>query len=475
MAFSERNLTMRGLALRTLSISVSAGALALVSSACSGGSSGSAAGAAGGQAAGAGGSMSSGGSATSTGGNAAGGTAASTGGNATGNATGGSATGGTSTGGTSSSSGGAPSGGSNGTGGTGGSITPVTDLKVGVWTDVTPQGSLSGTGVYHLGIAQSDPAIVFVSADKAGIWKTTDASKTWKRLGNPNGYFTATGTDYLEDACNIAVDPNDPKHVYATEGVDGGRDGFWISTDGGDTWTKPAGFNALTAKLGGAAFDVVEMSVDPADFKHIIVSSHSDWAVTAGYSSGIMESRDGGTTWVEHLPPGDAWAAGTKGVAILHDPRNNQGNGDTWLVCDEGAGFWRTTDAGKNWTKVSDAHAPHGGNRHYYANDGALYVGAVYHPMRSTDNGVTWQSVDSLPSSTYIAFTGTGDRIYTQAYTDGSPVAFRTSADNDGITWAQDTAQGVTQGSSWSMVFDPVNHIVYSANRWGGLWALRVQ
>jgi photosystem II stability/assembly factor-like uncharacterized protein len=358
---------------------------------------------------------------------------------------------------------------------------PLTDaavahLPVGTWTDVTPAGSMVATGVYHIGVAPSDPAIVYVASDKGGMYKTTDAAKTWARLGNPTGYFDpAKGTDYLEDPCQIAVDPADPSHLYATEGVDGGRDGFWVSHDGGATWKKPQGFNDVASKVGGPGQDVVMMSVDPADFRHVIVSPHSDWAITVGYSSGILETRDGGDTWTYHLPPGDAWAAGTKGVHMLHHPPTGQGSGDTWLVCDENAGWWRTTDAGASWAKVSDAKGPHGGNESYYTTTGVLYVGAVYHPQRSTDNGVTWQSIDALPSTTYSGLVGTGSVVYVHGYTDTTSIPFRTTAESDGATWkADDGESGLTRGSSWEMRFDPTNRILYSANRWGGLFAKRV-
>jgi photosystem II stability/assembly factor-like uncharacterized protein len=343
---------------------------------------------------------------------------------------------------------------------------------VGEWTDVTPEGSLGATGVYHLGIAPSDPAIVYLASDKEGMYKTTDASKTWLRLGNPDGYLTSEGTDYLEDPCNIAVDPSDPDHVYATEGVDGGRDGFWVSLDGGATWEKPAGFNAVATAVGGPGQDVVQMAVDPLDFNHVLLSPHSDWGITAAYSSGILESTDGGDSWTYHLPPGDAWAAGSKGIHFLHHPPSGQGDASTWLVCDEGAGFWRTTNAGTDWVKVADAQGPHGGNQSYYTPDGVLYAGAVYQPWRSTDNGATWESVDGVPSTAYRTVFGAGGLLYTHA-TEGDSL-FHTSPEGDGASWTTDDAHGLSAGGTWEMGFDPVNQILYAANKAGGFWALRI-
>src|SRR5262249_39700655 len=145
--------------------------------------------------------------------------------------------------------------------------------------------------------------------------------------------------------------------------------------------------------------DINEMAVDPCDFKHILVSSHSDWASTPNYSGGIMESSDGGATWKPQMPAGNPWAVGTKGVLFLNDPMTGKSDGKTWLVTDNG--FWRTSDAGATWGKVSDAGSPHGTNEFYITDAGVVYAGAFGYAMRSTDNGLTWAAIKQLPYATY--------------------------------------------------------------------------
>jgi hypothetical protein len=348
------------------------------------------------------------------------------------------------------------------------------NLQVGAWTNITPSGSMGATGVYHMALAPSDPTIIYLSSDKCGMWKTTNSGKDWVRLGNPNGYFNDSATDYLDDPCQVNVDPADPNHVIVCEGVDGGRDGFWVSRDGGNTWKMPKGFRDVGKIVGGGWMDVVMMSVDPGDFNHVIVSTHSDWNITAGYSSGIYETRDGGATFTYHLPPNDAWSAGTKGIHLLHHPASGTGTTDTWLVCNEGNGFWRTSDAGKNWTKVSDEGSPHGGNQSYYSSNGTLDIGAYTKVDYSTDNGITWNGISGLPYTNYSAICGTGTTIYTQGTNNdcGASIPYYTSLETNGKTWT--SSAGAPKASSWEMKFDPVNHILYSANRCGGFWALKV-
>jgi len=83
-------------------------------------------------------------------------------------------------------------------------------------------------------------------------------------------------------------------HVYAVDGVWGATGGFWVSTDAGANWTKPAGFSATCATLTGLGYsnwgDGYSIDPDPTDFNHVLYSSHSCPAV-------VGESFDGGTTW----------------------------------------------------------------------------------------------------------------------------------------------------------------------------------
>lgn len=353
---------------------------------------------------------------------------------------------------------------------------PITELKVGEWTDVTPLGvkNGSGAGVFHVGIAKSNPAIVYIATDKQGLWKTTDSAKTWTRLGNPDGLFTDAKNEYLEDPSKIAVNPDNPDHLYVTEGVDGGRNGFWVSMDGGATFRKPDGFVAKTKELGPLAQDVVQLSTDPANFKHLLISPHSDWEVTQGYSSGILESTDGGETWKAHMPPDDKWANGTKGVFILHNPQTQQGDASRWVVADEGAGFWLTKNAGASWEMVSDAHAPHGGTAFTYTDTGALYAGTAQGAIVSQDNGQTWKGVPMLPATTFTHILSANGLLWAHGYsTEEEDFKFKVST--DGMTWTEDTSAGITRGSPSEMDYDPVNSIIYSCNRFGGIWALRVK
>lgn len=346
----------------------------------------------------------------------------------------------------------------------------MTELEVGVWTDITPAGART-EGFWDIGIDPSNPAVLYVSSDGDGIWKSEDSGKSWRKLGNPRGSREETKTSYLDDTSRIEVDPNDSNHIYVTEGVEGEHLGFWVSHDGGETFEMPAGFVEIIDQVG---FDYTAMSVSPTDFDRLIISSHSPWDI-AGDASGILSSADGGLSWKIHTPPrGAAWSPGTKGVFILEDPKTGQGNKDTWLVTDEGGGFWRTEDAGETWKKVSEAASPHGGNFFQYTKEGVLYAGGYPEPWRSEDNGKTWKRVPNLPSSMFFMVAVADDMLFTHVY-DPSPYYYTSPAD-DGTTWKENRDYGKVRGAPFEMRFDPVNHVLYSTN-WGepGVFALRLK
>lgn len=69
----------------------------------------------------------------------------------------------------------------------------------------------------------------------------------------------------------------------------------------------------------------------------------------------MVECFDGGERCVAH-PVSGAIDNGGWNVFFLFDPARGVGNANTWLYMTQpggpGEGFWRTSDAGKHWTRV---------------------------------------------------------------------------------------------------------------------------
>ena len=232
-----------------------------------------------------------------------------------------------------------------------------------------------------------------------------------------------------------------------------------------------AGFAKATENPVGTR-DLYSLAVDPTDFKHILVSFHSPWRNTR--NCGILESKDGGESWIAHNPPPESEGGYGMAIFFLFDPAAKQGNKDTWLFTAQAGGFFRTTDAGATWKQVYKLQMTHGGNQIYRAKTGVLYAGAYQYPVRSTDNGESWQPIkNGLPYSWYIGICGDGENLYTGCTNGKNP--FFTSPETDGTAWKpyRDGAQKFS-AEPFEMWFDAANRIMYSAN-WGeGLLALKI-
>jgi hypothetical protein len=335
-------------------------------------------------------------------------------------------------------------------------------LEVGVWTYLNPPQVTFGTdpAVFTQGLALDpcNPNVIYVGVcafdpepTNAGLYKSTDAGATWRRVGN------------LDEPVRVRVDPRDPDHLYVGDGVRGATMGFWRSFDGGETWELPEAFAALDERA--FVLDVYDVAPDPNDFDHILVSSHSPWDWSGSHplysrAAGVLESHDGGTTWEMHDPE-PSWGYGHS-VWFLRTP-------GTWLLGTQGDGFWRTSDEGESWVQVTENNLQHGGGSIFYASTGALFAGGTPNLMKSLDDGVTWTTHG--PHSGFNSLIGDGTTLYT------GPVfgpRFITSPESDGETWTE--VEGAEFGSGpFEMAYDEVNGIVYAATWNEGFLALRVR
>jgi hypothetical protein len=352
-------------------------------------------------------------------------------------------------------------------------VAPV--LVPGIWSDITPPGAVAnetfGTPVIELD--PTDAAVLYVCSDERGLWKSADAGSSWRRLGDPSRASQGRTVYYLDSPIRVRVDPRNPKRLLATQGVRGNTQGFWVSLDGGESWSRPAGFQAIAEQT---THDVTTLAVDPSNFDHLLLGPHSTWGDSG--TAGLLESIDGGETWIKHAPqPG--WTHSSPGLHFLYEPSMGIGNSQTWLSAQE-TGWWRTADGGETWSKVSTRSIAHGGTDIYYSTNRVLYAGAHGYPLRSDDNGLTWETLESIPNATYYTIQGDGETLYTQlSYTGDNggrgPQPYLVSAEGDGNAWtAYGDGRQTFDNGPFVMRFEKSNRIMYSANWRGGIWALKV-
>lgn len=237
-------------------------------------------------------------------------------------------------------------------GATGGGVWKTTDGGIN-WEPIS-DGSVFGTGsVGAIGISDSDPNTIYVGMGESpirgnvshgdGVYKSTDAGKTWKRAG-------------LEDTRQIGrvrVHPKNPDIVYvaALGHIFGPNDqrGVFRSKDGGKTWDK-----ILSRGNKAGAIDLI---IDPSNANVLYAGFwevyRKPWTLeSGGPGGGIFKSTDGGDTWTE-LTRNQGLPRGTVGkIGITVSPANPE---RLWAMVEaEDGGVFRSDNGGRTWTKVNE-------------------------------------------------------------------------------------------------------------------------
>jgi photosystem II stability/assembly factor-like uncharacterized protein len=255
-----------------------------------------------------------------------------------------------------------------------------------------------------IAVAASDPSIVYVGSGEGlhrpdlsigdGIYKSTDAGKTWTHLGLQDGYQIPA----------LAVDPRDPNKVFAAVlghpyGPNADR-GLYRSTDGGQTWQK-----VIYKDENTGASDV---EIDPSNPDVIYASMwearEGPWEdnnEVNGTGGGLFKSTDGGNTW-QQLTNGLPKDLSQIYVAIAAS--DSKRLYATVATSPGPLGVYRSDDGGENWMKITDDPRPSGriggGDLSIPKvdpkNPDVVYCASTV-TMRSADGGKTWTSFRGAP------------------------------------------------------------------------------
>lgn len=272
-----------------------------------------------------------------------------------------------------------------------------------------------------IAVAPSDPNIVWVGTGEAnnsrssywgdGVYKSTDAGKTWKNMGLKESHHIG----------RIVVHPQNPDIVYvAALGhlySENPERGLYKTADGGKTWTK-----ALDVAVGNRTIGVVDVAVDPINPDILYAVTYDrmrrPWTyMIGGPGSGLYKSVDGGATWKKLSRGLPAGILGRIGIAVYAKNPNilyscienankpGMSEEERWKEILEGKSsrgmingeVYRSDDAGETWKKVSPEKQSIGGNPGYYYgqiiidpnNDQVVHV--LSDASRATkDGGKTW-------------------------------------------------------------------------------------
>lgn len=228
------------------------------------------------------------------------------------------------------------------------------------WKPLTDSQPIVTVGAFA--VAPSDPRVIYVGTGQpeerydigsgSGVYRSSDGGDTWQPAGLPESRHIGA----------VYVDPRNADVVFvATLGHLYGRNeerGLYRSTDGGKNWSR-----VLYVDPGTGAVDI---AADPTDPDHIYASTWTarQWPWLSyfmpgiGPGSGIHESHDNGRTWTrvtgKGLPAGDL---GRIGLAVGHMAAGTRVYASIVARDESGSGLYRSDDGGANWSMVNEAHS----------------------------------------------------------------------------------------------------------------------
>lgn len=221
------------------------------------------------------------------------------------------------------------------------------------WENIS-DGFFTTGSVGAVAVAESNPNIVYVGMGEHaprgvmtsygdGMYKSTDAGKTWKKLG----------LEKTQHISRIQIHPTNPDVLFvAAQGALHAPNedrGVYKSTDGGTTWEKILFVDNMTG--------AVELSMD-MNYPEILYAAMWEhqrypWQVkSGGPGSGLYKSTDSGKTW-KKIHKGLPEEKGKMGISVSRANSNKvyaliESDSDKDL-----GGLFVSNDAGESWTLIN--------------------------------------------------------------------------------------------------------------------------
>jgi photosystem II stability/assembly factor-like uncharacterized protein len=264
--------------------------------------------------------------------------------------------------------------------------------------DDQPTGSIGA-----IAVAPSNPDIIYVGSGEGlqrpdlsigdGMYKSTDAGKTWRHLGLREG----------QQISAIVVDPSDPNRVFVAVlghpyGPNAER-GVFRSNDGGASWQRVLYKDEHTG--------AVDLAFDPSNPKTVYAvlwqARQGPWenGEFSGLNSGLFRSTDGGSNWTQLTGGLPTFAQGLQRIGIgiaPSDPKRMY----ALVESREAGGLYRSEDAGATWQRVNSEQRIWGRGNDFACvrvdpkNKDVIYV-ANTSTYRSTDAGQSFTAIKGAP------------------------------------------------------------------------------
>ncbi len=381
------------------------------------------------------------------------------------------------------------------------------------WENIS-DGYFTSSSVGALEVAPADPNVIYAGTGETtiridvsigdGIYKSTDAGRSWKHLGmketrqiakirshpqnadlvyaavfghafgrNPERgvYRSKDGGESWENvlrvsdkagAIDLTIDQNNPRVIYASfweayrnfwQISSGGEDsGIWRSMDGGDTWerltpspdpapNKREGSKGLPEGLLGK----IGLAASPAQPGRV-------WAIIENQpDGGIYRSDDYGETWVVGSKDNRFISRAWYYMHLTADPL------DANTIYINNLSFWKSTDGGHNFTEITTPHGddhdlwihPRNNKVMIHGNDGGACV--------SLNGGLSWSSIYNQPTAQFYHLDFDSNEPYYVYGTqqDNSSLRVPSRSRYSSITW--EDCDIIGSGESGYIAVDPAD------------------
>ena len=330
--------------------------------------------------------------------------------------------------------------------------------------------ALTSGRIIDFAVNEKNPAEYYVAVASGGVWKTVNSGITYTPVFDSQNSYSI--------GC-ITLDPNNSNVVWVGSGENNSQrsvsygDGIYKSKDSGKSW-KNMGLKS-SEHIG-------KIIVDPRNSNHIYVAAQGPlWG--SGGDRGLYKSEDSGKTWNLILDISE-----NTGVSDLVMDSSNpdvlyassyQRRRHTWTLINGGSesAVYKSYDAGKNWTKLSNglpggelgriglAISPVNPDYVYALIEASGKKGGFF---RSTDRGESWKKMNPYRS--------TSAQYYQEIFCDPYDVdrvysmdTWTKVSDNGGKTWYNmgNKHRHVDDHAFW---IDPVHNGHYLIGGDGGIY-----
>ncbi len=305
------------------------------------------------------------------------------------------------------------------------------------------------------------PGPLWSDGTQRGLFKSTDAGKTWNKVLYIN---EKTGV------ADVELDPSNPSVLYATTwefrrlpyafNSGGNGSGIYKSTDGGATWKE------LTNGLPAKPFGRVALALAPSAPSQL-------WAIVESENTGLYISSDAGATWKQQSATSNITSRPFYFSTLEVDPK------DPKRVYRPAFSFAYSNDGGFSFAEASNEggwiHSDHHALWIHPVNTNIMYLGTDGGVYYSLDRGVHWKFVNNLPVG----------QFYHVSTDNQEPYRVFGGLQDNGSWVAPSSAPGGVLNGDWKSIFGgdgfwvqpdaELSHIAYAEYQGGNMFRVNIK